>query len=129
MTTHPSGDTTALRRATVGRIYGFDIVIHNSFGLEMYLFHKSALLIASACPALPMGAVTGSTQNVNGIATRMLVDYDYGKKMDTISLDTMYGLATVKEDPAYAVRGTVIGEKFVRGLKIAITEVAPSTGG
>jgi len=122
-----SGDTNALRRATVGRIYGFDIVVHNSFGLEMYLFHKSAMLIASACPALPMGAVTGSVQDVNGIATRMLVDYDYGKKMDTIGLDTMYGLATVKEDPDYAVRGTVIGEKFVRGLKIAITETAPVT--
>ncbi|MFF3416827.1 hypothetical protein ACFYW9_19320 [Streptomyces sp. NPDC002698] len=117
-----SGDTNALRRATVGRIYGFDIVIHNSFGLEMYLFHKSALLIASACPSLPMGAVTGSVQDVNGIATRLLVDYDYNKKSDTIGLDTMYGLATVKEDPDYAVRGTTIGEKFVRGLKIAITE-------
>ncbi|MGW0087845.1 hypothetical protein ACWDWS_02380 [Streptomyces sp. NPDC003328] len=117
-----SGDTNALRRATIGRIYGFDIVIHNSFGLEMYLFHKSALLIASACPALPMGAVTGSVQNINGIATRMLVDYDYGKKMDTIGLDTMYGLATVKEDPDYTVRGSNIGEKFVRGLKISITE-------
>ncbi|MEV5883099.1 hypothetical protein AB0L74_10330 [Streptomyces sp. NPDC052020] len=121
-----SGDTNALRRATVGRIYGFDIVIHNSFGLEMYLFHKSALLLVSATPALPMGAVTGSIQNVNGIATRMLVDYDYGKKMDTIGLDTMYGLATIKEDPAYNVRNTLIGEKFVRGLKISITESAPS---
>ncbi|MFE5542780.1 hypothetical protein ACFQ71_03060 [Streptomyces sp. NPDC056534] len=123
-----SGDTNALRRATVGRIYGFDIVIHNSFGLEMYLFHKSAMLIASACPALPMGAVTGSVQNVGGIATRMLVDYDYGKKMDTIGLDTMYGLATIKEDPDYAVRGVTIGEKFVRGLKISITESAPAGG-
>ncbi|MFD7605158.1 hypothetical protein ACFWAN_32545 [Streptomyces mirabilis] len=119
-----SGDTNALRRATIGRIYGFDIVIHNSFGLEMFLFHKSAMLIASACPALPMGAVTGSVQDVNGIATRMLVDYDYGKKQDTIGLDTMYGMATVKEDPDYAVRGTTIGEKFVRGLKITITESA-----
>ncbi|MEV0470723.1 hypothetical protein [Streptomyces prunicolor] len=121
-----SGDTNALRRATVGRIYGFDIVIHNSFDLEMYLFHKSAMLLASACPALPMGAVTGSIQNVNGIATRLLVDYNYNQKSDTIGLDTMYGLATVKEDPEYAVRGTVIGEKFVRGLKISITEVAPA---
>ncbi|WP_406305782.1 hypothetical protein OHA61_30735 [Streptomyces sp. NBC_00885] len=119
-----SGDTNALRRATVGRIYGFDIVVHNAFGLEMYLFHKSAMLIASACPALPMGAVTGSIQNVNGIATRMLVDYDYNKKMDTIGLDTMYGMATVKEDPDYSVRGATIGEKFVRGLKISITETA-----
>jgi hypothetical protein len=117
-----SGDTNALRRAVIGRIYGFDIVIHNSFGLEMYLFHKSALLLASACPAIPMGAVTGSVQNVNGVATRLLVDYDYGKKADTIGLDTMYGLATVKEDPDYTVRGTVIGEKFVRGLKVSITE-------
>ncbi|MVO87417.1 hypothetical protein GPA10_22300 [Streptomyces sp. p1417] len=121
-----SGDTNALRRATVGRIYGFDIVVHNSFGLEMYLFHKSAMLLVSATPSLPMGAVTGSVQNVNGIATRMLVDYDYGKKMDTIGLDTMYGLATIKEDPAYAVRGTVIGERFVRGLKVSITEKALS---
>ncbi|MFD8018926.1 hypothetical protein ACFV6G_00615 [Streptomyces lavendulae] len=117
-----SGDTNALRRATIGRIYGFDIVVHNSFGLELYLFHKSAMLIASACPALPMGAVTGSVQDVNGIATRMLVDYDYNRKVDTIGLDTMYGMATVKEDPDYNVRGTVIGEKFVRGLKITITE-------
>ncbi|MEV6419054.1 hypothetical protein [Streptomyces sp. NPDC051662] len=123
-----SGDTNALRRATVGRIYGFDIVIHNSFGLEMFLFHKSAMLIASACPALPMGAVTGSIQNVNGIATRMLVDYNYNQKSDTIGLDTMYGLATIKEDPDYSVRGTTIGEKFVRGLKISITETAPAGG-
>ncbi|MFF4245231.1 hypothetical protein ACFYY2_12240 [Streptomyces sp. NPDC001822] len=117
-----SGDTNALRRAVIGRIYGFDIVIHNSFALEMYLFHKSALLMVSACPAIPMGAVTGSVQDVNGVATRLLVDYDYAKKADTLGLDTMYGLATVKEDPDYAVRGTLIGEKFVRGLKIAITE-------
>ncbi|MFB8199398.1 hypothetical protein [Kitasatospora purpeofusca] len=117
-----SGDTNALRRATIGRIYGFDIVIHNSFGLEMYLFHRSALFLVSACPAIPMGAVNGAIQNVNGIATRMLIDYDFGKKADTIGLDTMYGLATVKEDPDYSVRGTVIGEKFVRGLKVSVTE-------
>ncbi|QCX75707.1 P22 coat protein - gene protein 5 [Streptomyces sp. YIM 121038] len=121
-----SGDTNALRRATVGTIYTFSIVPHNSFGLEMYVFHKSAMLLASACPAIPMGAVTGSTQNINGIATRMLIDYDYGKKSDTVGLDTMYGLATVKEDPDYSVRGTPIGEAFVRGLKISITEKAPT---
>ncbi|MEU2513774.1 phage major capsid protein [Streptomyces syringium] len=121
-----SGDTSALRRAVVGRIYGFDIVIHNSFDLEMYLFHKSAMILVSACPAIPMGAVNGSIQNINGIATRMLIDYDYGKKADTIGLDTMYGLSTVKEDPDYAVRGVGIGESFVRGLKISVTEVPPS---
>ncbi|MEU5957566.1 hypothetical protein [Streptomyces sp. NPDC047525] len=123
-----SGDTNALRRATIGRIYTFDIVPHNSFGLEMYVFHKSAMLLASACPAIPMGAVTGSVQNINGIATRMLVDYDYGKKADTVGLDTMYGLATVREDPDYSVRGTPVGEKFVRGLKISVTETAPAGG-
>ncbi|MET8127435.1 hypothetical protein [Streptomyces sp. NPDC005231] len=47
--------------------------------------------------------------------------------MDTIGLDTMYGLATIKEGPDYAVRGVTIGEKFVRGLKISITEKAPTT--
>lgn len=119
-----SGDTMALRRAIVGRIYGFDIVKHNSFGMEAYVFHKSAMLLASACPAIPMGAVNGSMQDVNGIATRMLIDYDYGRKADVIGLDTMYGLATVREDPDYAVRGTLVGEQFVRGLKISITEKA-----
>lgn len=120
-----SGDTNALRRATIGSFYGFNIVVHNSFDLEMYFFHKSAMLLTSACPAIPMGAVTGSVQNISGIATRMLVDYDYDKKADTIGLDTMYGLATIKEDPDYSVRGTLIGEKFVRGLKVNITEAAP----
>ncbi|MEU5187003.1 hypothetical protein AB0G83_07585 [Streptomyces klenkii] len=124
-----SGDTNALRRAVVGRIYGFDIVIHNSFSLEMYLFHKSAMLLVSACPAIPMGAVQGSVQNISGIATRMLIDYDYAKKADTIGLDTMYGLATVKEDPDYQVRGVGIGESFVRGLKVSITEKAPAPSG
>ncbi|OKH95418.1 hypothetical protein [Streptomyces uncialis] len=123
-----SGDTSALRRAVVGRIYGFDIVVHNSFGLEMYLFHKSAMLLVSACPAIPMGAVNGSIQNINGIATRMLVDYDYNLKADTIGLDTMYGLATVKEDPEYSVRGVGLGETFLRGLKVSITEKAPVAG-
>ncbi|MFI2031393.1 hypothetical protein [Streptomyces buecherae] len=122
-----SGDTNALRRAVVGNIYTFDVVSHNSFGLEGYVFHKSAMLLASACPAIPMGAVTGSVQDVNGIATRMLVDYDYDKKADTIGLDTMYGLATVREDPDYEARGTLIGEQFVRGLKINITEKAAGT--
>jgi len=65
---------------------------------------------------------------VNGIATRMLVDYDFGKKADTIGLDTMYGFTTIKEDPDYNVRGTVIGEKFVRGLKVNITEVPAGEG-
>ncbi|MFE0773908.1 hypothetical protein [Streptomyces sp. NPDC058861] len=123
-----SGDTSALRRAVIGRIYGFDIVVHNSFGMEMYLFHKSAMLLVSACPAIPMGAVNGSIQNIGGIATRMLIDYDYAKKSDTIGLDTMYGLSTVKEDPDYKVRGVGIGESFVRGLRIAITEKAPTSG-
>jgi hypothetical protein len=80
------------------------------------------MLLVSACPAIPMGAVNGSIQNINGIATRMLVDYDYAKKADTIVLDSMYGLATVKEDPDYSVRGVSIGESFVRGLKVSITE-------
>ncbi|MDH6705400.1 hypothetical protein P3T27_002110 [Kitasatospora sp. MAA19] len=124
-----SGDTNALRRATIGRIYGFDIVIHNSFGLEAYLFHKSAMLLVSACPAIPLGAVNGAIQNVNGIATRMLLDYDYARKADTIGLDTMYGLATVKEDPDYSVRGVSIGEAFVRGLKISIAESGAPAGG
>ncbi|MGW9170149.1 hypothetical protein [Streptomyces decoyicus] len=123
-----SGDTNALRRATIGSFYGFNIVVHNSFDMEMYFFHKSAMLLVSACPAIPMGAVVGSVQDINGIATRMLVDYDYGKKADAMGLDTMYGLATIKEDPDYTVRGTVIGEKFVRGLKVSITEQAPSGG-
>lgn len=122
-----SGDTNALRRAIIGSYYGFDVVVHNSFDLEMYFFHKSAFLLATVCPAIPMGAVTGSVQNVNGIATRLLVDYDYGLKMDTLGLDTMYGFTTIKEDPDYTVRGTVIGEKFVRGLKVNITEVPPVT--
>ncbi|MFJ2114150.1 hypothetical protein ACIOEX_20060 [Streptomyces sp. NPDC087850] len=123
-----SGDTNALRRAIVGRIYGFDIVIHNSFGLEAFVFHKSAMILVSACPAIPMGAVQGSMQNINGIATRMLVDYDYDRKADTIGLDTMYGLSTVQEDPDYSVRGVAIGEKFVRGLRISITETASAGG-
>lgn len=119
-----SGDQNALRRAVIGRIYGFDIVIHNSFGLEMYLFHKSALLLASAAPAIPMGAIKGSMQNVNGIASRLLFDYDYNKKADTLSLDTMYGLTTVKEDPYYEVNGVQIGRSFVRGLAIKVVEDA-----
>lgn len=118
-----SGDTNALRRAIIGSYYGFDVVVHNSFGLEMYFLHKSALLMTSVCPAIPMGAVTGSVQNINGIATRMLVDYDYDLKMDTIGLDTMYGFTTIKEDPDFKVGSTVIGEKFVRGLKVSFTEV------
>ncbi|MFD4904999.1 hypothetical protein [Kitasatospora purpeofusca] len=124
-----SGDTNALRRAIVGRLYGFDIVVHNSFGLEAYVFHKSALVLVSACPAIPMGAVKGSVQNVNDIATRMLIDYDYGAKSDTIGLDTMYGLSVVREDPEYSARGAVIGEQFVRGLKISISEAGAPAGG
>lgn len=121
-----SGDTNALRRAIIGSYYGFDVVVHPSFGLEMYFLHKSAFLLASVCPAIPMGAVTGSVQNINGISTRMLVDYDYDKKADTIGLDTMYGFTTIKEDPEFSKGSTLIGEKFVRGLKVVITEVAPT---
>ncbi|MFJ8041205.1 hypothetical protein ACIRBX_11935 [Kitasatospora sp. NPDC096147] len=117
-----SGDTNALRRAIVGRLSGFDIVSHPSFGMEAYVFHKSAMVIASVCPPIPMGAVKGSVQDIGGIATRMLVDYNYDTKSDTIGLDTMYGLSVVKEDPEFIARDTAIGEAFVRGLKISITE-------
>jgi hypothetical protein len=70
-------DQTALRDATIGRYAGFQIVQHNSLPPdEAYAFHKTAFILCTRAPIVPAGASWGASASYNGLALRVLRDYD-----------------------------------------------------
>jgi len=74
------GGVNALTEARLGRIYGYDIIVSPLIGRgDAYLFHRTAFIMATRTPALPLGAVqAGAIASSPGqnFALRWLVDYD-----------------------------------------------------
>jgi hypothetical protein len=71
---------SALQEARLGRIYGYDIIVSPLIRHgDAYLFHRTAFIMATRTPALPLGAVqAGAIASSPGqnFALRWLVDYD-----------------------------------------------------
>ncbi len=90
-----SGDavaSSALRDATIGRLYGFEVVTSNAIDPdEGYAFHMSAFALAMRAPIVPDGAAWGTTQSFNGLAMRLLRDYDFLNVRDRVLADVFIG--------------------------------------
>ena len=71
---------SALQEARIGRIYGYDIVVSPLIPHgDAYMFHRTAFIMATRVPALPLGAIqAGAVASSPGqnFALRWLVDYD-----------------------------------------------------
>jgi len=112
------GNTNALRDATIGRIFGMDVVVdQNVDPNSMYLFHNTAFIISTVTPRAPEGAVQAASASGDGVSVMWLQDYDALHMIDR-SVVTMYaGASAVADGPVVGGNRTV-----VRAAKASFTE-------
>lgn len=65
-------------------------------------FHRNAIALVTRPLALPMGASKAAIVSDNGLGVRVVYGYDQDTKVDTVSLDIIYGIKTL--DATMAVK-------------------------
>ncbi|AWN07529.1 major capsid protein [Streptomyces phage Goby] len=126
----------ALREATIGRRYGFDIVVSQEVPADAaFAMHRSAFIFATGAPTVPQSVVGGSA-SANGVAVRWLQDYDALHLTDRSVINTYKGFREVK-DQLIGIDGQGQAfvseyEHFVRAIKLdldATVDVLPDPDG
>lgn len=93
-----SGTTDTLREATVGRVYGFNIVVSNEIAPdEAFAFHRTAYVLNSRAPYVPAGAPWGATQSFAGFAVRAVRVFDPDEVEDRFIADSWIGTNVVTD--------------------------------
>jgi hypothetical protein len=109
-----SGSDGALRRAVIGRIYGFEVF--ECAGLTAGTavgYHRSGFVWANAVPVAPRGAAESASVVDSGIGLRQIFQYVPDKLSDASVISTFAGAAAVAEDDPATV--------FTRSYKITTT--------
>jgi hypothetical protein len=114
-----SGPGSALRDATLGRIAGFNQVIVSNALPPMvgFAFHRTAFVLSMQAPSVPAGASSGSAQSYQGLAMRVLRDYDLRNLQDRQVVDVYAGTNHVADGDSgevqtVTVTGTPTGGSF-----------------
>lgn len=68
-------------------------------------FHRNAIALVTRPLALPMGASKAAIVSDNGLGVRVVYGYDQDTKVDTVSLDIIYGIKTLDESMAVKLVG------------------------
>lgn len=131
-----SGTTDAFREATIGRVYGFDVVVNNEIAPdEAFAFHRTAYVMSSRAPIVPAGAPWGATNSFAGFAIRNVRVFDPDEVEDRFVSDSWVGTNIVtdqgtldsdgrftpSEDPDDTTP-TPTDQKFVRAVHLAGAE-------
>lgn len=74
-------------------------------GEENLFFHKNAFALVTRPLAPPSGAAKVEVLDWNGIAMRVVYDYDMDLKSDVVSLDCLWGVKTLTPEMAVRARG------------------------
>jgi hypothetical protein len=99
-------DGTALRRASIGTIHGFDTVKSTRItSAQGVAFHKSAFAFVSRPMPKPRGAASSEIVNFRGLSVRVVADYNITYKQDVISFDILYGTKTLDANRAVILNG------------------------
>lgn len=102
-----SGDSQALRDATVGRMAGFTVVSVDGLDPDFAVaFHKTAFVLSLQAPIKPDGASWGESASFQGMALRVLKQYDATHARDQFLCDVFAGSATVKDQGTLNGNGT-----------------------
>ncbi|QDP44213.1 major head protein [Streptomyces phage Celia] len=129
---------TALREASIGRRFGFDIVVSNELPSDMAVaMVRSAFIFATGAPAVPQSVPFGASASANGVAVRWLRDYDSERFQDRSVVNTYRGFRQVEDVLVGRTSGTDNAfisehEHFVRAIKLdldATDDVLPLTSG
>jgi hypothetical protein len=128
---------SALREASIGRRFGFDIVISQEIpGDAAFAMHRSAFIFATGAPSVP-SSVTGGSAAHNGVALRWIQDYDANYLTDRSVVNTYKGFRSVKDQLLGVDNGTDQAfvseyEHFVRAIRLdldATVDVLPDPDG
>jgi N4-gp56 family major capsid protein len=91
-----AGSATALRDATVGRLYGFTIVESNALDAGTAVaYHRSGFVFANRAPVVPRGASDSATATVGGVSLRHIFQYQPDILSDASVVSTFAGAAVV----------------------------------
>lgn len=99
-----AGDNGALlREATIGRLFGFDIVVAPELSADKAIaYHKDAFAFVTRPSRVPEGAAHGAVVAQDGFALRHIMHYNPLQLEDQSILDTFYGAETLDANRAVA---------------------------
>jgi hypothetical protein len=118
----------ALRNATLGNLYGFNIVVDQSLPSdEAFAMVGSAFVFLSAAPSVPQSVPFGATQSFEDIALRWVRDYDSEHMHDRSVVNTYAGFRDVEDvlvgwDEDAKSEVVSEGEYLVRAIKLHLTD-------
>jgi hypothetical protein len=133
-----SGSSEVLREATIGRLYGFNLIEVPALPADVAIaFHQTAFAMATRSPVVPDGAAFGASANSDGFAMRWIRDYDALTVKDRSIVSTYVGFAVVTDQGAYDGSGRFVPAEspdldgtpgdamFIRASKITLDVVSP----
>lgn len=107
---------TALREASLGRKFGFDIYSDQNIGtvdpesgddyVPSLAFHKNAFALVTRTLEKPLGTDKCAIVNYDGFGLRVVYGYDMATKTDTVSIDILCGVKTLDKNLAAVVADT-----------------------
>jgi len=100
------GDGTAIREATMGRIYGFTVVESNGLDAGTAVaYHRSGFVFANRTPVPPRGLSSTQTATATngGVSMRQIFQYQPDILSDASVLSTFAGAAVVDSDRVYKI--------------------------
>ncbi|MCS0601106.1 hypothetical protein NX794_07655 [Streptomyces sp. LP11] len=103
---------SALKEATLGRRYGFNIVVSNELPSDKAIaMTQSAFIFATGAPSVPQSVPFGASASYNGVALRWVRDYDANYLVDRSVVNTFKGFRSVTD--ILMGRDAVTGQAFV----------------
>lgn len=115
------GSTEGLREASMGdRVHGFSPYMTQNIPqpagspatgqptTEVNLaFHRDAISLVTRPLALPRGANSARIIDYGGFGLRIVTGYDQKYKIDTVSIDTLYGVKVINPERGVKIMGPV----------------------
>jgi hypothetical protein len=96
-----AGSDSALRSATVGQLFGLQVVTANALDAGTAVaYHRDAFALVTRAPRVPQGVATGASQTYQGISMRWIMDYDTAYLRDRSVLSMFAGATVLDEDRA-----------------------------
>ncbi|WJN62553.1 major head protein [Streptomyces phage phiScoe1] len=130
---------SALKEATLGRRYGFNIVTSDELPADFAVaMVSSAFIFATGAPSVPQSVPFGAAASYNGVALRWIRDYDATRLTDRSIVNTYKGFRIVEDflvgrDSQTPSQGFVSEHQhFVRAIKLdldATADVLPDPDG
>ncbi|MFF3793776.1 hypothetical protein ACFYXW_27650 [Streptomyces sp. NPDC001981] len=130
---------SALKEATLGRRYGFNIVTSDELPADFACaMVSSAFIFATGAPSVPQSVPFGAAASYNGVSLRWIRDYDATRLTDRSIVNTYKGFRTVEDflvgrDNQNPSQGFVSEHQhFVRAIKLdldATADVLPDPDG